>query len=88
MPNGQIGDHPYTDIVIHRRRVYSEAADELVREIAGLADDQTRRELSDRLLNHYNEYSRPDVRALERELTAQRDRLRKEVTSRGWESTE
>src|SRR5688500_13084656 len=33
MPNGKVGDHPFTDIVIHGRRVYSERADALVREI-------------------------------------------------------
>ena len=36
MANGKPGDHPYTDIVVHGRRVYSELADDLVRRIADL----------------------------------------------------
>jgi hypothetical protein len=39
MPNGKIGDHPYTDIVVHCRDVYSAAAAALVREIDRLADE-------------------------------------------------
>jgi hypothetical protein len=33
MPNGTIGDHPYTDIVDHERRVYSAHVNELVLEL-------------------------------------------------------
>jgi hypothetical protein len=88
VPNGKPGDHPYTDIVVHHHRVYSDTADALVREIAELADERTRRELADRLLTDYNEYCRPDVVALERELTQLRDRLRVDVEARGWEGTE
>jgi len=85
MPNGKIGDHPYTDIMIHGRRVYSATADALVREIAALADDRTRRELADRLYSEFNEYSNPDVDKLERELTEMRDRLKTEARERGFE---
>lgn len=42
MPNGKPGDHPLTDILVHGRRVYSEAADALVREIASLGGDVRR----------------------------------------------
>lgn len=38
MPNGKPGDHPLTDIIIYGRRVYSERADALVREIVELGD--------------------------------------------------
>jgi len=86
MPNGKSGDHPYTDIVVHGRRVYSPTADALVREIALLADERTRRELADTLFERYNEYAQPDVSQLERELTQLRDRLRREASARGWES--
>jgi hypothetical protein len=85
MPNGKIGDHPYTDIMIHGRAVYSATADALVREIAALADDRTRRELADRLYIEFNEYSNPDVNKLERELTEMRDRLKSEAQERGFE---
>ena len=86
MPNGKPGDHPYTDIVLHGLRVYSEAIDRLVREIAALSDDRGRRELQDMLLFEYNEYSKPDLARLERVLSARREQLRKDATERGWEA--
>ncbi|MDP3768223.1 MAG: hypothetical protein Q8S13_09420 [Dehalococcoidia bacterium] len=85
MPNGKPGDHPYTDIVIHQLLVYSPSADALVREIATLADERTRRELADLLFLRFNEYDRPNVAELERILTDLRDRLRREASERGWE---
>jgi hypothetical protein len=85
MPNGKVGDHPYTDIVIHRRDVYSATADALVREIASLADDRTRRELQDRLFTEFNEFQNPDVARLERILVELRDRLKQEARNRGFE---
>ena len=57
MPNGKPGDHPLTDILVHNRSIYSESARNLIREIAGLADDKARRELGDLLLTKYNEFS-------------------------------
>ena len=85
MPNGKPGDHPYTDIVIHGLAVYSRVADALVREIATLADERSRRELADLLFLRFNEYERPNVAELERLLTDLRDRLRREASERGWE---
>ena len=85
MANGRPGDHPYTDIVTHKQSVYSQAADDLVREIDALGDERTRRELADRLIRNYNELDRPDLAALETELTALRDRLREDAARRGWE---
>lgn len=85
MPNGKVGDHPYTDILFHGREVYSPKADGLIREIASLADDRTRRELQDRLLSEFNEYHNPDVKKLERILTELRDRLKLEAQERGFE---
>jgi hypothetical protein len=85
MPNGKIGDHPYTDIIVHGRRTYSSRADELIREIASLADEKTRRELADLLLFEYNELSKPNVAKLERYLTDLRDRLLQDARSRGFE---
>jgi hypothetical protein len=85
MPNGKVGDHPYTDIVIHGREVYSAKADALIREVAALADDRTRRELADRLISEFNEYRNPDVGRLERVLTEMHDRLKREAQDRGFE---
>jgi hypothetical protein len=73
MPNGKIGDHPYTDIVLHGRRVYSEAADALVLEIDQLGG---RHEVADLLWREFDQYKNPDIRRLEKVLTEIRDRLR------------
>jgi hypothetical protein len=86
MPNGKVGDHPYTDIVIHGREVYSANADALVREIADLADERTRRELQNRLFVEFNEFRNPDVAKLERILMELRDRLKREARNRGFEA--
>lgn len=85
MPNGKIGDHPFTDIMIHGREIYSTLARALVREVASLADEKTRHELADMLMRDFNEFDNPDVPKLERVLTAMRDRLLAEARERGWE---
>jgi len=85
MPNGKPGDHPLTDILQYSRDVYSLRAAHLVREIARLADEKTLRELGDLLYNQYNEFSNPDVAALEGYLSALRDRLRQDAQDRGLE---
>ena len=82
MPNGKPGDHPITDILVHHRRVYSETADALVREIAGLGGED---EIANMLFMDYNEYSKPDVPKLERVLTEIRDRRLRDARARGWE---
>lgn len=85
MPNGKPGDHPFTDIVIHGLRVYSARVDDLVREITRLGDERTTRHLADELLAKYDPYSKPDVEALEHELTILRDKLDADAKQRGWE---
>jgi hypothetical protein len=62
MPYVKIGDHPFTDIAIHGRPVYSPKADALVCEIARLGG---RALIEDRLLTEYNEFAHPDVAKLE-----------------------
>ena len=85
MPNGKPGDHPYTDIVIHGRDIYSPRAAALIREIATLVDDKSRRKLADMLFLDYNEFGHPDVATLERILTDMRDQARAAARSRGHE---
>lgn len=34
MPNGKIGDHPLSDIIVHGRTVYGRGLDGLIRELA------------------------------------------------------
>jgi hypothetical protein len=86
MPGGVIGDHPFTDIVLHGRAVYSPTADALVREIAALGDERTRRELAERLITEFNVNGNPDVGTLERSLRDWRDGLRREARERGFEA--
>jgi hypothetical protein len=85
MPNGRPGDHPYTDIVVHGRRVYSPAIDDLVREVDVLSDERGRNDLAALLMHEYNEHSHPDLSKLLELLTAKRDRLHEDATRRGWE---
>lgn len=82
MPNGKFGDHPLTDILIHERRVYSERADDLIREIAKLGGEE---EIADLLMGEFNDFAKPDIPTLERVLTEIRDRRRHEARDRGWE---
>jgi hypothetical protein len=86
MANGKPGDHPYTDIVHHGRRVYSATVDRLVREVAELSDERGRHELADMLLSEYNDLLKPDLAKLERVLSERRDQLRNEARNRGWET--
>ena len=85
MPNGKVGDHPYTDIMIHGREIYSAQVRALVREIASLADEKTRHELADMLMRDFNEFASPDLPKLEHVLTTMRDRLLAEARERGYE---
>ncbi len=85
MPNGKVGDHPYTDIVHYGLDTYSPRAAKLVREIATLADESTQRQLADLLMNDFNEYYDPDVPKLENLLSEMRDRLKNEARERGFD---
>jgi hypothetical protein len=86
MPNGKPGDHPFTDIVVHGRDVYSLRTANLVREIAKLCDDKDRRKLADLLFFEYNEFANPDVKKLEAVLTEMRDKALQEARERGFET--
>jgi hypothetical protein len=88
MPNGKPGDHPYTDIVVHGRRVYSETADRLIRRIARLASPAERDRLAELLFRDYNEFSNPDVPKLERLLEVMYAGLVTNAKTRGWELDE
>jgi hypothetical protein len=85
VPNGKPGDHPYTDVVIHGRDVYSPRAANLIREIAKLSDDKARRGLADMLFAEYNEFDHPDVRKLETLLTDMRDKALRDARDRGFD---
>ena len=87
MPNGKIGDHPLTDILIHGRVVYSERATDLIRQVVAQADSSTKQELSERLIFEYNDHSNPDVAELEAELEALLLKLQKDAQKRGFEQS-
>ncbi len=73
MPDGKPGDHPLTDIVVHRIPTYTPTIDALIREIHALAPhDQT---LSRLLWARYTFYPRGSNEDLQQELLALRARL-------------
>jgi hypothetical protein len=73
MPNGKAGDHPITDIVNHRLKVYSERVDGLIREIVALGG---RNRISNLLVSEFSHLSNPDLRETERVFTGIRDELK------------
>ena len=85
MPNGKPGDHPITDITVHKARVYSELADTLIGKIIGLGGE---REIENLLLVDYSPYASPDVRRLEQILNEIHGRLTADAKDRGWEPQE
>lgn len=75
MPNGKPGDHPYTDIVVHKQDIYSKRVSDLIREIASLSDESGRTSLAGLLWREYDESGGADVAQMERVLTEMRDNL-------------
>jgi hypothetical protein len=78
MPNGQIGDHPLTDILIHKSRVFDEEVAELIVKISKLASRQQMETLVDWL-------KPPGLPELRNTLEKEYARLRDEAKQRGWE---
>ncbi len=76
--NGKHGDHPLTDILIHKIPVFSPTADNFIKEIVALGG---RRELETR----FNLFSPPPIPVFEKELKMMRDHLKQEAKKRGWE---
>jgi hypothetical protein len=78
MPNGKCGDHPVTDILIHKRRTYSAEADSLIAEIVRLGG---RNEFE----RSINPFAPPPLPELEKALREMHERILKEAKGRGWE---
>jgi hypothetical protein len=76
--NGNKGDHPLTDIVIHNLRVFSETADNLIKEIYDLGGESE-------LEKNVDLFNPPSIDKLEKLLRELRDRLKKNAKDRGWE---
>lgn len=74
MPNGKPGDHPLTDITIHRLEVFGMPCDDLIREISnrGGRSELERLDLH-RLDPRFGGH--PDLAALEGNLRRIRDQL-------------
>lgn len=50
MPNGRPGDHPYTDIVVHKMDFFGGDIDQMIRDIAGHRNSKTVRERLEKLV--------------------------------------
>lgn len=79
--NGKPGDHPLTDILVHKLSVFSPAIDSLIMEIASLGGQKE-------LEAKYDWFRPPALEALESELKTTRDRLKEEAEDRDWEIDE
>ena len=93
MPNGRPRDHPLTDILNHKLPVYTPVADLLVVELVLLGGNAAAEAALGRAGVMWNmdmatgraKLSSDEARALESELRADRDRLKKDAESRGWD---
>jgi len=72
MPNGKPGDHPLTDILVHRRNVFDPGVDRLVRELSRFRTFPEMYSLLDWL-------SPPPPRDLEKRLRDALKKARREV---------
>jgi hypothetical protein len=68
MPNGKLGDHPLTDILIHNRRTFSAEIDALIVDIVGLGG---RNELE----RSFNLFVPPPLSEFEKLLKEMHERL-------------
>ena len=66
MPNGKPGDHPLTDIVVHKRRRFSREIDSLIEKIVELGGQK---EL-ERRFNFFALPAKPEFRKALREIHA------------------
>ncbi|MFH1640823.1 MAG: hypothetical protein ABIA66_02535 [Candidatus Omnitrophota bacterium] len=78
MSNGKQGDHPLTDILIHKVPVFSPSADKLIIEIAKYIPTYKLREM-------FNWFSPPTLSEFEKQLKEILDRLKIEAKEKGWE---
>jgi hypothetical protein len=81
MPNGKPGDHPLTDILVHKLTVYGDEADDLIRKIAELS---SRREL-DEWWEHEIGWS-PERNTVAEKARMRFDELLRRAKDSGWET--
>ena len=86
MPNGKPGDHPLTDILVHRLDVFSPAIDEILREIESIGGWDTVSRVWDGLENNPAIWGTSGYKEeLENRLRTIRDELRDDAEKRGFE---
>jgi hypothetical protein len=81
--NGKPGDHPVTDILVHKHAVYGREADELIRKIAALC---SRRELDEWWEREIGWSKDPDL--VLGKASARYAELLKKAKESGWETDE
>jgi hypothetical protein len=81
MPNGTHGDHPLTDILVHKIAVYGTEADEFIRKIEALSSG---RELDEWWQKEIG-WNRDPATALEK-AKAKHEELVQRAKSSGWET--
>jgi hypothetical protein len=74
MPNGKFGDHPVTDIVVHKRSVFSREIDNLIQRIASIEGVQ-------KLDKRLNWFALPPKEELKKELSRILEELEKQEKS-------
>ncbi len=77
MSNGKHGDHPLTDILIHKVPVFSPSIDKLIIEISQYIPTYKLREM-------FNWFSHPPLPEFEKQLKETLDRLKIEAKEKGW----
>lgn len=81
MPNGKPGDHPLTDLLVHKLDVYGAEADDLIRRIAELS---SRRELDEWWQREISWL--PDPNSIVGKARAHLDELQRRAKESGWET--
>ena len=81
MANGTSGDHPLTDIFVHKREVYGQEADDLIRKIGALCSSRELDEWWEREIG----WSHDGELAL-RKARARYDELLRRSREGGWET--
>ena len=81
MPNGKPGDHPLTDILVHKLETYGPEADELIGKIAQLCSRRELDEWWEREIS--SSWDHPTVL---RKARARYEELLKRARDSGWEA--
>ncbi len=84
MPAGGIGDEPYLDIVVYMISVFSEKADNLIRDISQLMDFSELSKFREELLREHRSNSL-NIEEFELRLEKIKDDLLAKALARGWD---